>query len=417
MEISWDAEQTEAITACCDVNKRVVAVTGKAGTGKTSLIREVYNRAVAGGYRVALSAPTGKAAKRIYEATGIPAVTNHRLLEYSYPGERDKRTGKVLGVSTPGRCAQYPLDYDMILADEYMMVNQEVHRNLFDALPRGGLVRVFGDVNQLRPIEESKRLQEEDPAFVSLLKKFHGHVLNTIHRQGEGSGIVENGGNIILGRMPRRRPDFDIKITDKPTEVLQEYVFDCMDQGVNFASVEHQIIVLGHKSWVGTAKLNTALQGYFREEDDGWINVPRHPWFGDNATCRMHVGDKVIFTQNNYSLETFNGEIGIITDITEYGEIEIDFGDRKQVIPPVLDIVTAKGTRTIDPRKDIDLAYAVTTHKMQGSECGKSVYIMNKSNSYLQNRNNFYTGVTRARQHTCVITDLRSLANSVNKKG
>src|SRR5215472_10247957 len=101
MEIELDPKQSEAVNTCCDLRARIVAVTGQAGTGKTTIMRQVYDMLVDKGYRVALAAPTGKAAKRIQEATSIPAMTIHRLLEYTHPGERDPKTGKPYGVSRP----------------------------------------------------------------------------------------------------------------------------------------------------------------------------------------------------------------------------------------------------------------------------------------------------------------------------
>lgn len=418
----WDAEQKEAIAACCDVDRRVVAVTGQAGTGKTSLFHEVYHQLTAAGYNVGVAGPTGKSVRRIKD-TGLPmALTYHKLLEYSHPGEKDPKTGKPMGVSIPKRDKQNPLEYDVILADEYAMVNQEIHRNLFDALKYGARIRVFGDINQLRPIEENKRLQDEPSSFSVLLDKFKGITLKTIHRQGDGSGIVANGTRIIQGRIPQRGEDFQITTTDNPVDALSDYMFECLDNDIDFASIKNQVIVLGHKSWVGTMKLNARLQNIFRPEKDGWVELPRHPWYrteeGKEAKLRVRAGDKVIQTSNNYELEVFNGEVGIILEVTDFGEVIIDFGDREMVIPPVMEVPSRDGgTRMIDPRKDLELAYAITTHKMQGSEAEHVVYIMNKSNIYMQNRNNFYTGITRAKKHVHVITDMRSLSNSVTRKG
>src|SRR5690606_29136416 len=124
---------------CIDMSQgnRIVPVTGVAGTGKTTIIRIVYNELREAGYSVVLCAPTGKAAKRIYEATGIPALTIHRLLEYPHPGERDEKTGKALATTDPKRNRGNPLPHDIVIADEYAMVNLEVHSNLVHALKSG----------------------------------------------------------------------------------------------------------------------------------------------------------------------------------------------------------------------------------------------------------------------------------------
>ena len=173
--MEYDVEQIEAINLCCDLTKRIVAVTGEAGTGKTTIIKAVYSKLInyidthrrefkrdyiedrdkyqfnAEEY-IVLVAPTGKAAKRIFEATGIPAMTIHRLLEYPTPGEIDENTGKALVASSPKRDKFNPIKQKIVLCDEYAMVSYELHRNLIDALPSGGCVRMFGDCNQLEPI-------------------------------------------------------------------------------------------------------------------------------------------------------------------------------------------------------------------------------------------------------------------------
>ena len=152
--LELDAAQTEAISLCCDVTKRIVAVTGPAGTGKTSILRQGYVQLAYHGYRCVLAAPTGKAAKRIKEATGIPAMTIHRLLEYTHPGIPDPDTGKVADSSGPRRTRERPLDMDVIFIDEAAMIDMGLYRNLIDAMKSGSAVRFFGDANQLPPIED-----------------------------------------------------------------------------------------------------------------------------------------------------------------------------------------------------------------------------------------------------------------------
>jgi len=132
----------------------------------------------------------------------------------------------------------------------------------------------------------------------------------------------------------------------------------------------------------------------------------------------MYKGDKVINTQNQYDLGVFNGETGVIIEIDEdTGEIVVDFGDREQSFPPTLMVQNQYGKMSaIDPRKSLDLAYAITTHKSQGSEFKRVVYILNKSNAFMINRRNFYTAITRAREHVHLITDQRMLSHAVYKK-
>lgn len=407
-----DKQQQEAVTLCCNVKKRIVSVTGQAGTGKTTIMKMVHELLDTNGYRIVLCAPTGKAAKRIQEATGIPARTIHRLLEYPFPGERDPKTGKGLHVGTPKRSRFQPLEFDVVLADEYAMVNHEVHRNLVDALPVGGILRCFGDINQLPPIESNRNLRDKPSPFKMMLEKFDSVILREIHRQDEGSGIVLNGAAILSGKMPQRRPDFTLIVTDKAVENLREYV---MQAGLEFKGMTAQIITATNKGWTGTTTLNNMLQRILNDGDDGLL-LPRHTWDKDKVYT-IRPGDKVLWTQNNYDLNVFNGETGTVIETTEFGEIAIDFGDRTLLVPPQIQITNKYGKEIMyDPRQDLDLAYAVTTHKAQGSEYSHVVYILNKSTSWLQCRSNMYTAITRARKHVHLITDMQSLTNSVRNE-
>lgn len=424
--ITLDPKQLEAVGACCDTTKRVVAVTGPAGCGKTTVLEMIYKALVEAGYRVALVSPTGKAAKRIYEVTGIEAMTIHRFLEYTNPGEPDPKTGKPAMFSYPRRNRQNPVEVDIVLADEYAMVPREVHRSLFDALPNGACIRVFGDNQQLPPIEEddwkNKDKVKEPSPFEELLNKFPATVLQTVHRQGKDSGILMNLQTILQGRMPTRNEQWDMTFTDRPVDALTDYVLECLDQDISFADIDNQIITTQKNSWIGTTKLNTVIQGMFHNNLDPSIMVPRNAWDGVGDTkgipIRMYVGDKVIVTRNMYDLAVMNGESGRIIEFSSDGEIVVDFGDKEQVIPPLLLVQNRFGkTVEIDPRKDLSLGYVITTHKSQGSEYRRVVYMLNKSTAFMQNRRNFYTAASRGRAHVKIITDQVSLRTSIAKRG
>jgi len=430
--VTWDERQLEAIDNCCDLKKRIVAVTGKAGTGKTLMIREVAKRLKDAGYVVQTSAPTGKAAKRVFEATGLLAMTNHRLLGYGMPREievDDDKTGdkKIISVSTGPRFRpQHPLPYDTILCDEYAMVNQEINRNLIDALKAGARICMFGDVNQLKPIEEDRRLDEQPSAFQNALSKFGGITLDTIHRHDAGSGIALNGALILQGRMPRPSDDFTLRQTDQPVRAVQEFIELCSSQGHSYADTDHQIVTCMNKSWIGTQRLNLIIQAMFWDRSRPFIELPRYKIAGkDQPPIRVQVGSKVVYTANSYDLDgnatayAFNGEIGIVSEINHAeGSVEIDFGDRTVIIPPVLIVVRDNGVvQEQDPRRNIDHAYVLTTHKMQGSEVKHVCYVMNKSTLWGQSRRNFYTAITRAREHCTVFCDPHSLAKSTRYAG
>lgn len=422
--MTWDDKQEAAIAACCDVTKRIVAISGEAGTGKTQIIKEVEHRLRNAGYMVACSAPTGKAAMRIQEATGLLAQTNHRLLGYGQPidhEDTDERTGekKIVRISTgPSWDRKRPLPFDVLLCDEYPMVNREIHDNLIAALKPGARICMFGDMNQLRPIETDKMLKDAPSAFQTALQKFTGVVLETNYRQLAGSGIVSNAKRILLGRTPNKAADFDIIYTDDPVMRLMQYVSEQKVAGVDYASLDAQVITCMNKSWIGTKKLNLSLQSMWWNRDIPYLSLPRHKWEGEEGSIRVQIGSKIVYTANTYDLgneqSVFNGEVGIVVDINAADEsFDVDFGDRVVTIPPLLIVVRQDGSIIeTDPRKNVDLAGVITTHKMQGSEVKHVTYVLNKSTIYGQSRRNFYTAVSRARDKCTVITDQHSMKKS-----
>ena len=415
-DIQLDDTQLEAIDACCNISNRIVAVTGAAGTGKTTILQNVYRRLYKQGRHVVLCAPTGKAAKRITEATGIQACTIHRLLEYPHPGELDQKTGKPLVTTDPKRDRNNPIEQMVVLCDEYAMVSVEVHRNLLDALPNGGVIRMFGDANQLQPIETNKRLQKEPSSFLKMLDKFDGIRLETIHRQAGDSNIISNGQKIIKGQMPVRKEDFALKITEEPVDAVLNFMQDNLLDGVDYGTITNQLITPTKVGWVGTEALNAAIQQLLQPATKPYVEVARHKWSKVEGQ-RIYDGDKVIFTVNNYPLEIFNGETGIVVGFKDAGDITVDFGDKTVDIPVSLEMQGRHGVYYMNPQKDLDLAYVITTHKAQGSEYDRICYIMNRSRSWLLNRKNLYTAISRARTHVTIISDARSINTSLFKKG
>lgn len=422
--MEFDEKQKQAISLCSDMSKRIVAITGEAGTGKTTIIKEVYKNFIdyirknkdlfhlsQNGFEedcIVLVAPTGKAAKRIYEATGIPAMTIHRLLEYPSPGEIDENTGKPLVASSPKRDRKNPIKQKIVLCDEYAMVNYELHRNLIDALPRGGVIRMFGDCNQLEPIEESLVLANKPSQFQQMLIKFPCVKLDQIHRQEDGSSIIENSHNINRGIMPKRADDFCMYFTNDrifPTNIISTLI----DNDNGFYTSEKQIISPTRRSWVGTDKLNEMIQmKRFAAEYDKGYPIERHRW-SKVQDFKLFIGDKIIFCKNNYDLGIFNGETGIVTNIEMYGDVVVDFGDKVVTIPSTQQLIYYGKAIEYNPQKDIELAYVITTHKSQGSEYKEIIYIIDRSMIYMCSRKNLYTAVTRAKQKVNIISDQKTL--------
>lgn len=403
---------------------RIVCVNGGAGTGKTQLIKEAATKLSKAGYSVILTAPTGKAAKRINELTGYEAVTNHRLLGYGMPTEQSitdvDGTKKTVQLSTGARFHnRRHLQYDVIVCDEYAMVNKRIHAEIIDAMKGGARVRMFGDVSQLRPIEEDKGDEVGPSPFEAMLAKFPHKTLTKVHRQAEGSGLLEAATQILKGRMPKKADDFSIIMTSMPVRQLKDFLLAERDEGRDYGQINCQLITPQKKSWVGTSALNAMIQQLLWRENNRSMQLLRHRW-EERDTLTVQVGDKVVYTTNTYDLGNqqyiFNGEVGIIIDMDHVeGSIDIDLGDRVVNIPPVC--IAQRGERIyeFDPRKNIDLAYALTTHKMQGSEAKHITVILNKSTGFMQSRANLYTAVTRARQTCTLITDQFSLSNSLRK--
>lgn len=406
-----DDLQEQAVALCCSTENRIASVTGQAGTGKTTIMKRVHHAFQTSGHNVALAAPTGKAAKRISEATGIPAVTLHRLLEFTHPGDPDEKTGKAIGVSEPRRNRNNRLDYNVILVDEASMINQQLFRDLMDAIPNGGVVRLFGDVNQLPPIEERDDYKKLPSPFTKMMAEFPSVKLTNIYRQGEGSGIVKNAHRILQGWVPQNMDDFVLTI-GKPH--LPNVVLDiAKTSGVDFNSLDNQIITPTNRGWIGQVQLNIALQKQrWGDELFRAPLMPRSKW--DKQELSVLEGDKVIWRKNDYNLNIYNGETGIIKSLA--GDcVAVDFGDRVVDVPPWISYTDPKtgDIKGYDPRVNLYLAYALTTHACQGSEYGHVVYVMDMSAFGLLSRGNFYTAVTRGRKKDWIVCDNRALQRSV----
>lgn len=425
--IELDEQQQQAVALGVDKTNRIVAITGPAGTGKTTIMRHIFQLLTENGYSCSASTPTGKAAKRVFEATGIRAVTNHMLLEFTHPGDPDPETGLPTRESKPRRTIANPLDVDVLLVDEYMMVKEEMHRDLISAMKRGARLIVFGDVHQLPPIEDGiKTNTPYEAPFEKLVnsKTFVSIHLNKNHRQLEGSGIAENALRILKKQIPLKKPDFDVIITHNLLGALEKCTITHKERGYDYSTTDCQVIApQGKRSAFGTHAVNPHMQQMYELEIDAdSVYLPRNKW-EEKREVIVRAGSKVIQTKNDYTLGVFNGETGTVTVLdAETGTITVDFGDRFVEFPPQVEYSTPD--RLIDgsykqgwydPRKTLDLAYAITTHKAQGSEYKSVIYLMHKSMSWMQTQANLYTAVTRAREYCTIITDQVALAQAVRR--
>lgn len=416
-EVEYDESQLTAINLCTSVI-RIAAVSGSAGCGKTTIMREVYKRLSDKGWRCVMCAPTGKAARRITQATGIQAMTVHKLLEFPSPGERDEDTGKPLIPGVPQRHITNPLDYDCILIDEAPMVSDALMRYINEALPPGGIIRMFGDMNQLPPVEDGNKVS---PFWDILNKKSsrgaHGTILSKVYRQEGESGILDNSIRIIAGRYPTNTHDFVMYTTNDHVATLKEMLKkpNCP----NFGLLTNQIISPMRKWKAGSVILNEFVRKLCNPKPEKFTTLDRHSWDTVDYDYTVGIGDKVVMCKNWYDLGKYgvmNGEVGIIEDITDWGELIINFEGEVVAVPREVS-VAIRGVETIvNPQKDIELAYVLTTHKTQGSEYTNVVYLIDVSHKYALFRNNFYTAVTRAKRKVWVLYHPRAMTRALAKE-
>lgn len=348
----------------------------------------------------------------------------------------------AVSATRPSHNRDNPLPHKLVLVDEYAMVHEGLHRDLMDALGRGSKLIVFGDVDQLPPIEEHelKSLSGEPykSPFERLLNTRSAVVLDTVYRQSEGSGILHNATLIRNGKSPVRRDDFKIVVTDTPLKWIRDFANETT---LDLADTKNQVILPVKVTDIGTHKVNTILQSVLNPAALRGLALPRYK-HEEKYPLSVSVGDKVLCTENMYDMRDYfqryerwqnditpvhssfipcpdnfqmlNGEIGIITDITEDDGLVVDFGDRWVTIPPSFrDVNQYKRMVNVDPRKRISLGYAITVHKSQGSEFDNVVYMQHSVCSFMLSRNLVYTAVTRARDLVYYVTDSRQYNNSV----
>jgi exodeoxyribonuclease V alpha subunit len=387
-------QQENAVDMCCDLSIPIACVTGGAGVGKTFVMGKVYAEFREMKKPIALCAPTGRAAKRIEELTGIKAKTVHRLLEFPMPFEDGDPT-------LPKRNRQNPLSDRVVIVDESSMISPLLFRQLMDALPRGSVIRWFGDNNQLPPVEEGK------PPFITMLNEFPSVILTYNYRSGDA--LIENAQRILDGLLPRRCPQFEIIYSENPIATLLDFITP------HFTQDDHQIIMPTRKGKAGTSRVNPSIQMLFNGKGP-MLRLDRFD--KKEAALTVRARDKFLWIKNDYKLNMFNGEIGHIDWVdADAGELGVVAGNRTVIIPPRIKTYDSYVGHIVnyDPRKQIELGYAITTHKAQGSEFDAVIYCISKSHIWLLNKRNFYTAVTRAKKQVVLITDRRAMGLSMRR--
>jgi exodeoxyribonuclease V alpha subunit len=375
-------KQVEAVRSAAE--NMVMVITGGPGTGKTTIINAILKIFSKLRVKIMLAAPTGRAAKRMSEATAHEAKTIHRMLEYSI------RKGGFQ------KNDEHPLDCDLLIVDEASMVDTILMHHLLKAIPPTATFILVGDVNQLPSVGAGNVLKDIIASGAVPVVE-----LNEIFRQARESLIIVNAHMINNGVLPSLKPvakkldDFYFIEQEDPEEVLKiilELTRERIPRRFKLDPVEDiQVLTPMHKGVVGSGNLNKELQKAFNPGEGGVVRGDRH----------YRTRDKVMQIKNNYDKEVFNGDIGRIIRIDrEAQQVTISF-DGRHVDYDYTDL------------DEIVLAYAVSVHKSQGSEYTAVVIPILTQHYILLQRNLIYTAVTRGRKLVVMVGTKRALAIGV----
>ena len=395
-QLEPDELQIQAVTEA--VNSGLLIITGGPGTGKTTTINTIIRYFEQEEMEILLAAPTGRAAKRMTEATGYEARTIHRLLELSgVPGEDGDTAGMRFA-----RNEENPLDADAIIIDETSMVDIYLMNALLRAVDPGTRLILVGDVNQLPSVGPGNVLRDMIEAGCFPVVR-----LTRIFRQAAESDIIVNAHRINGGEqipLGKRSKDFLFIRREQPDQIISAMltlVREKLPGYVHADPFEIQIMTPMRKGALGVERLNGILQEYLNPKS------PDKPEKEAGGTI-YRVGDKVMQIKNNYQIEwevrgrygipvdggtgVFNGDIGIIRQINPFAEeLTVEFDEGKMV------------DYSFKQLEELELAYAITIHKSQGSEYPAVVIPVHSGPRMLMTRNLIYTAVTRARSCVCLV--------------
>lgn len=372
--IKYSEKQKEAFNIL--KNTGVKVLTGGPGTGKSTIINGLVSiyKEICPGKKIALAAPTGRAAQRITEITGMEAFTIHRLLEvtpfnnsYTYKDSSD------------------PIDADLIIIDESSMLDTSLAAMLLDAVKNNSLVVFCGDINQLPAVGSGNVLG--DIIAADIVPVYH---LTTIYRQAKDSPIIELASNVCNGMLsfPHKQDVSLIHVDnqDDAENIIDSIIKDYYDKNNVFAL---QLLTTTKGGALGTRALNRRIQEYLAQESD--IIIADKTKYG--------IGDKIMTLNNNYEKGYLNGDVGEVIDISN-NDVTVLIGENK---------ICLKGKDL----QDLSLAYAMTAHKSQGSQYETVAVILPSDPANMLQRNLLYTALTRAKKKLFIISIKSSFETAV----
>ena len=397
--IVLDELQKKAVVEAA--NCGILVITGGPGTGKTTTINTIIQYFETQGMELLLAAPTGRAAKRMTEATGHEAQTIHRMLEITGGSEENGTDVEHLGMRFE-RNETNPLETDVVIIDEMSMVDMFLMNALVRAVVPGTRLILVGDINQLPSVGPGNVLRDIISSHC-----YNVVMLTKIFRQAAQSGIIVNAHKINYGeniKLDNKHKDFLFVKRPEANQIVNAMITlvrEKLPKYVESDVLEIQVLTPMRKGALGVERLNEVLQQFINPAAED----KREKEFGNSI---FREGDKVMQIINNYQTKwekrgyhgavleegmgVFNGDMGIIRSINTYVEnLEVEFEDGKFVTYPFKQL------------EELELAYAVTIHKSQGSEYPAVVMPLLAGPRMLMTRNLLYTGVTRARKCVCIV--------------
>ena len=388
LQIQWSETQKTALKNI--LTSKLSILTGGPGTGKTTLLRALVDVLAAKHIRLCLAAPTGRAAQRMSETTGLPARTVHRTLKFE----------PSIGRFTFDE--ENPLPIDFLILDESSMLDVALTHALLRAIPDHAHLLLVGDINQLPSVGPGNVLND----FINNTY-FHVEYLSEVFRQGKQSSIVATAHSILEGKQKLTCPivlpnesinleeDFHFIKIDSPQicmDVLQDFYWKKLPKWYHVDPIRDiQVLAPMHRGDIGIDQINQVFQQY--------LGTQRRKF--EIGAQTYFIGDKVIQLKNNYDKNIFNGDLGFVQDIdNENSNVTINFNNEEHVL-------------TLKDCLDLKLAYAISIHKSQGSEFPIVIIPLFKQYFVMLKRNLLYTAITRGRKKVFILGEPQAYSMSV----